>query len=51
MKRSPVTVMFILFVYGLFNDTDGSSFYGVIASTGWLMRDELERMCEEEMMT
>jgi len=49
MKRSPVTVMFILFVYGLFNATDVSSIYEIIASSGWLVHDELERMCEEMM--
>jgi hypothetical protein len=30
MRRSPVTVMFILFVYSLFNDTDGSSIYEIV---------------------
>jgi len=42
--------MFILLVYGLFNDTDASSVYEIMASTGWLVHDELERM-REEMMT
>jgi len=30
MKRSPVTVMFILFVCSLFNGTDGSSVYEIL---------------------